>query len=415
LIINLYTTPTTTPVLNEKECPECGHNQKISTDAKRTTCSKCDKPIKLRAITAILATVLLMATVPAIYAEISVIQEDLTPEEQKVLDDIAAAKADGTYIPPPEAKLTADIRVYSGEVTLNVTHPVDYDAIHCYTNFDLFVATTHCILPGFPPDPKDKYFDPDTQTWKPVEELKAEIQEQQQQEIVDSKKTREQLYNEERINYIEQRTKPTKLEVEELELRKSIGALCRSDTAVSQTYREYDVITEVFRNHEGVMQQRLVVDSNPKVDDARDSRFIQSLRNQVQECIAQPYTKKSVQYDHIVVDGLYSKDPNKPVAPDAISANMVNEMQNTDDKTKDLYTIACESYTTKQTRDLYGCPQVKPYDQAVLPTPELQGYEDSDPIKRMQECLDKPTVCLSDSIKFANKDRYDGVKYGGTQ
>jgi len=119
----LITPTTTTTTLNEKECPECGHKQKISTDAKRTVCSKCDKPIRLRALTAILATVLMIAIVPASYA-VEVIQEDLTIAEQKVLDDIEQAKADGTYVQPPEAPLTATIQKYSEDVVIQSPFPV---------------------------------------------------------------------------------------------------------------------------------------------------------------------------------------------------------------------------------------------------------------------------------------------------
>jgi hypothetical protein len=311
----------------------------------------------------------------ASYAEISVRQDGLTDAEKKVLDDIAEAKASGTYIPLPEAALTADIRVYSEDISLAVTHPVDLEAVHCWTNFELYVPTTHCILPGFPPHPDDKFFDSETGQWLPVEPLiesyKDEIKAESGNEL-----TREQRYNQERIDYIKQRTNPSDLELQELALREQLGALCRNDTLVSQKYREFDVATEIFLDHEGNWREQLKVDHTPTTDTARDNRFVLDLQKQVQECIGQPYTKKSAQYDHIVVDGLFTKDPNKPELPDAVTAEMVNIESNKGVTMPEGISAICNSHNSDRTKKMYGCPMPEP-DPSTIPAPEMRDVTSS--------------------------------------
>jgi len=69
---------------------------------------------------------MMLAVVPNVYAEISVTQTGLTPEEQKVLDDIEQQKAEGTYVQPPEAQLTANIQKYSEDVLTSIPFPVSH-------------------------------------------------------------------------------------------------------------------------------------------------------------------------------------------------------------------------------------------------------------------------------------------------
>ena len=88
--------------MKKKKCNERGHEQNVTTNAKRTTCSICDAKIPLRVLIASLLLIGAVAGGGSAYADITVVQENLTPAQQKVLDDIAAAKADGTYIAPPE-------------------------------------------------------------------------------------------------------------------------------------------------------------------------------------------------------------------------------------------------------------------------------------------------------------------------
>ena len=84
----------------KKKCNKCGHEQNVTTNAKRTTCSICDAEIPLRVLIASLLGI--EAVGGSAYADITVVQENLTPQEQKVLDDITQAKANETYVAPPE-------------------------------------------------------------------------------------------------------------------------------------------------------------------------------------------------------------------------------------------------------------------------------------------------------------------------
>ena len=84
----------------KKKCNERGHEQNVTTNTKRITCSICDVKIPLRVL---IASLLVIGAVGgSAYADITAVQENLIPQEQKVLDDIAAAKTDGTHIQPTE-------------------------------------------------------------------------------------------------------------------------------------------------------------------------------------------------------------------------------------------------------------------------------------------------------------------------
>ena len=63
----------------KNKCKECGHEQNVTTNAKRTTCSIYDAKIPLRVL---IASLLVIGVVGgSTYADIAVIQENLTPQE----------------------------------------------------------------------------------------------------------------------------------------------------------------------------------------------------------------------------------------------------------------------------------------------------------------------------------------------
>ena len=72
----------------------------------------------------LIATFAIIGLSPIAFAEISV-HRDLTPEEQQVLDGIAKARADGTYIQPPEAAgELLDINNFETKLDPSIPRPV---------------------------------------------------------------------------------------------------------------------------------------------------------------------------------------------------------------------------------------------------------------------------------------------------
>lgn len=325
------------------------------------------------------------------FGEISVRQDNLTEAEQKVLDDIAKAKADGTYIPPPE-RLPVNVITTGETVTVTVPHTVSTATPpHCQTQWEGFVPVTICSIRGVAPDGSEPVWDIEKEEWTSMFILEQEAKEMSPpQQVTQNPEplTKEQRYNEERIAYITQRDNPTKLELRELEARQQIGAKCFSDTEVSQTYRAYDVLTEVYLNPDGQWQQQLKTNAAPNSNDSRDNRFVLSLEKQVQECIGQPFTKKSVQYDHIVVDGLFEGDPNKPALPDAITQAQVNDMENNAGSI-DVHEFLKDKFCNGQYAQVYEsiveCELE--YDAATLPTPQTQTFDETDPMKKYQQYM----------------------------
>jgi len=403
-------TTATCTLTKTKTCSKCGHEQKITTKANRTTCSQCDTKIPLKAVVAILAAVMMLAVVPISYAEISVTQDNLTEAEQKVLDDIAKAKADGTYVQPPE-----HISVQTVGNTVTVTSPFEISSQtppHCQIQKEGIVPVMICSIRGVTSDGSEPVWDIEKEQWTSQLALEQEAKEmglQQQVPIEAEPMTKEQQYNEERIAYILQRNNPTELELRELAARQQIGAKCTSDTKVSQTYREYDVLTEVYLDPEGQWKQQLKVNTAPDANDSRDNRFVLSLEKQVQECIGQPHTKKSIQYDHIVVDGLFEGDPNMPQLPDAISQSQVNEMAN-NAGTADVYEFLKDRFCNNQYAQVYESViecEMK-YDAATLPTPETQPYSETDPMKKLEQYkVDKGETQKQDIIDEKQSEIYN--------
>lgn len=125
----------------------------------------------------ILAVVMMMfAVIPVSYAEISVTQENLTAQEQKVLDDIEQAKADGTYTQPPEAQLTATIQKYYEDVLFKIPFPVGEkycgDVI-----FKMGIPEINCVAVG--KAPTDQTWDEQTNTWIPDSVIAQEVKKQE--------------------------------------------------------------------------------------------------------------------------------------------------------------------------------------------------------------------------------------------
>ena len=100
----------------------------------------------MKALSIIIASIVILSVMQTAYAG-TAIQTDLNEAEQKVLDDIAAAKADGTYTQPPEAELTVNIQLYSEDVTISSPFPVaDWYCGSVVYNFDTPEMT--CVIVG---------------------------------------------------------------------------------------------------------------------------------------------------------------------------------------------------------------------------------------------------------------------------
>lgn len=160
-----------------------------------------------------------------------------------------------------------------------------------------------------------------------------------------------------RIIYLENKTNPTSDDMSELTLLTQAGALCSNDTLVSQTYRSFDVATEEYLDLEGNWKSQLVQDFTPTTGTFRDSPYEKHLKLGIAECIAQPYTKKSVQYDHMAVDNEYTIPVTHQTKAEGVierSQEYINRIANDPKLTSEFFNSACKTYP-ERSRVMFGC------------------------------------------------------------
>lgn len=279
---------TTTPTMTKKTCPKCGHIQNVKTAAKRTVCSMCDSAIKLRSLVAIMATVLMLTVVPAAYADIIVVQENLTPEEQKVLDEIAAARADGTYIQPPEAEFTANIQIYSEDVVIPAPFPVS--EWYCGDRiFKMGIPEMTCVVVG--KAPTDSIWNELENKWVPESVIAEQAMKQEIKDkamaLTDDEKKLQGVEN--LVNKLKLKSNPTATDLQVIEHFDSFSICMRGleDTEAFQTRNTFVVPVDALELVDG--QWILVI---PELDDGnfdfgRNSGIAGDLYIAGEECKAQ--------------------------------------------------------------------------------------------------------------------------------
>lgn len=239
-------------------------------------------------ILSILAIVSILSGVSVAYGEISVRQDNLTEQEQKVLDDIAAARADGTYIQPPEAELTATVQLYSEDVVIQSPFPVSeaYCGDHV---FKYGIPEMTCVVVGTAP--ADSQWDDIEAKWIPnaviaEEAKKAEIK-AQAIALTDDEKKLQAVEN--LVNKLKLKNNPTATDLQIIEHFDSFSLCMRGleDTEAFQTRNSFVVPVDSIELVDG--KWMLVI---PELDDGnfdfgRHSGVAGDLYMAGEECKAQ--------------------------------------------------------------------------------------------------------------------------------
>ena len=238
-----------------------------------------------------------------------------------------------------------------------------------------FRKAVSCLFVGLAPDGSETVYDTEKLEWTSEIILEQEAKEDYEntieaQELEEAKK----VPHYERIQYLENKNTPTTQDLRELELLKKLGALCRNDTLVSQTYREFEVPTQIYRDHEGNMAQSLYSDQSITTSSLRTNVNIKTLEKAVQECIGQPFTKKSSQYDHIVVDDNSPNHRDIAIGIPVWSQDRANQEANFQRLTVQENPM-CTSFNSDVTKRMYGCiieGERTPY--TTKPTPDMTDH-----------------------------------------
>lgn len=124
------------------------------------------------------------------------------------------------------------------------------------------------------------------------------------------------------------------------------------------------------------MTETLVEDRSINTSSLRENINIKILRMAVQECLGQPYTKKSIQYDHIVVDdgsSLSHKDlaGNVPTWSQA----RVNAESNMKQTSSGVLSPMCTSINSYSTKLMYNCSMEDLIYETTKPTPVRKDME----------------------------------------
>lgn len=270
---------------------------------------------------------------------------------------------------------TGNHTAIESEVTVTLPHALSsITPTRCETQWEGFVPITYCSFRGVSPDGSEPRWDIQKEEWTSEIILEQEAKEEYEIFVAEQMKLTPAEKRIEVINALEVKEKMTDQQREERELLEKLGALCANDTLVSQTYRQFEVPTIIFRDHTGNMTQVLVEDksirtTNLKHDPNKD------LKMQVQECIGQPHTKKSVQYDHIVVEETHKVHSDAAIGVPLWSQARVNQEANMPFKVIDKPTM-CNSFNSDSTKRDYGCQDLRVYPDG-RPAPVQQSYNET--------------------------------------
>jgi hypothetical protein len=230
------------------------------------------------------------------------------------------------------------------------------------------------------------------------------LEEEAKQEYLDTLPQDSLTPIQQEIRKLESDTNLNATEKEALELLKTLqGAQCFNDTLVSQTWRAFDVPTTMTVDPiTGKQHESLVRDQNPRALDLSNNQTLLKLKLAVEECIGQPFTKKSIQYDHIVVEDDVQPYHSQVASAMAIPAAVLEDMENNQANRNTL--DFCDSYNSERTKSDYGCPTMRVYQHDYL-APVPKDYGDSDPLKKLEMWKTNPDSVL-DELKQHKLQQY---------
>ena len=131
----------------------------------------------------------------------------------------------------------AEEPVNATTIEITVPHQVsEANVPRCETQTEGFIPITYCVIRGVAPDGSEPVWDIEKEQWTSELILEAEAKESYQTHVA-AQEEASLTPEEKRIAHLEGKSNPTSQDLEELELLKRLGALCRNDTLVSQTYR----------------------------------------------------------------------------------------------------------------------------------------------------------------------------------
>lgn len=239
---------------------------------------------------AIVAGVLAFSVaIPMAFAEITVKQDNLTAEEQKVLDDIAAARADGTYIQPPEADFTATVQKYSEDVIIQSPFPVS--EVYCGEHiFKYGIPEMTCTVVGTTPEGMALWDEVEGQ-WIPDTVIEQEAN-AQAQEIAARELSLEERQLQAVQNKIDQLREKRKLSAADQAMLNSFSdlSICMRGLEDTEAFQERTQFVIPVESLQLVNGQWVIdfpeTDSNQSLN-YRDNSLLSKMYKAAQECEAQ--------------------------------------------------------------------------------------------------------------------------------
>lgn len=300
----------------------------------------------------------------AILLTLSILSIPLVYAEEK--EEEVPLTVEITVSPDPEITTMAQVAIPH---IISENNPDD----PCQTQWEGYIPLTICMWRGVAPDGSEAVYDPVKEEWTSAIILQQEAKEEYA-EIIAVQKELAKTPEQKRLDVLVNKANPTPEDLWEIELLEKLGALCVNDTLVSQTYREFDVPTAAHMIN-GTMSSNLFVDQSVKTSSLRHNVTIRDLEMAVQECIGQPYTKKSAQYDHIVVDDVYSEQIDRTSEIPTWPQSRVLDESNPGLSLSEINPM-CTSYNSDSTKRDYGCTEkVRSYESTYIPERQLSFSE----------------------------------------
>jgi len=338
----------------------------------------------LLAIPMILTAVMMLSVIPLSYAEISVVQENLTAQEQKVLDDIAEAKANGTYVAPPEAEFTANIQLYSEDVIIAAPFPVgDW---YCGEKiFKMGIPQITCTIIGTIPEGMSLWNEQENQ-WIPDSIIQEEAEKEAQIKAAENLSPEDKQLQavENLINNLKQKRNPTASDIQAIENFDSFTVCMRGleDTEAFQTRNQFVVPVESLQLVNGQWTVVIPEFENGNYDFGRNSGITGQLYMAGEECKAQMKMMGYTTPDHYR-NKVMNEDDFQPRHQDQVSLGKATEEFGTDfmdrqdgdpaaeaDRAWDALCLS-NKVTDKYRKDI-GCPS--PYIGLYDETREPSGF-----------------------------------------
>ena len=272
--------------------------------------------------------------------------------------------------------------VFADEITLQTSFPIS--GYNCIEDNNDQYPYAECYIQGHSffigKDDISYSWDIIEEKYTPTAQLIEEAKQIYQDSIIIAEEKSTKTGLEKRIEYLENKTNPTQDDLAELNLLHKAGALCYNNTLVSQTYRAFSVAIEDFLDLDGNWKSQLIENFAPTAESFRDSPYEKRINLGIQECIAQPFTKKSVQYDHMFVDNEHTPlitHQSKAAGLTGYSQDDVNRMENKSQEFT-FYNSACPLYN-ERSRVMLGCGTVYTENSTDTQLHELRNYSMTSP------------------------------------